>query len=394
MISKRIQNIVPSATTALTAKLAEMRAAGADVIGFNVGEPDFATPKPIADRAYEAICEGKTKYEPVAGILSLRKAICRKLADDNGLSYQPNQIVVSTGAKLALFNALMALCDDGDEVILPIPCWVSYVELIKLAGGVPVLVKTAPDYSLDLQAIEEAITPKTKVILLNTPNNPTGAVYSEGSLRSLGKMAEEKGLYIISDEVYEKLVYGDAKHFSIAQTSEYCYEHTIVVNGMSKAFSMTGWRIGYTASTPEIAKGIIALQSHVTSHSTSFVQYASVTALQECAEYVETMRKAFEERRNLMHARLTAMEGVHCSMPDGAFYLMPDISCYLGKSYEGKVMENSMDLCDFLLTVGGIAVVPGDAFYMPGTVRFSYATSVENIGEGMARMEKALKLLK
>lgn len=390
MISRRIDRLIPSATSAFLGRVAELRENGTDIISFNVGEPDFATPSKVVDSCCRALKSGHTKYESVEGILPLREAICGKLLRDNALSYRPDQICVSTGAKQALFNAIMSLCDVGDEVIIPVPCWVSYVEMVKLAGGVPVLVPTNPDYSLNHANIENAITEKTKLLILNSPNNPTGVVYSKDALLKAAELADQNDLYVISDEVYEKLIYDGKQHFSIAAASKKLYERTVVVNGFSKAFSMTGWRIGYSAASPEITQAMISLQSHMTSNSTSFVQYAAVAALDACDGEIESMRQAFAERRDYMYRRLTAMEGIKCSFPEGAFYLLPDVSAYIGTSFHGRPIHNAADLCKYLLEHAGIAAVPGDAFFMPNTIRFSYATSMEKICEGMDRMERAL----
>ncbi len=394
MLSNRAANITPSATHAMNARLMQRRAAGADIIAFNVGEPDFATPKPIVDACIRALQEGKTKYTPVNGITPLKEAICEKLLQDNGLSYSPDQICISTGGKQALSNAVFALCNEGDEVLIPIPCYVSYVEIVKLAGGVPVLIPTNEDFSLNAENFRRALTAKTRLILLNSPNNPTGAVYSAEELAEIGRLAEENDLYIISDEVYEKLIYGDAAHISPAAVSPQAYERTVLVNGFSKTFAMTGWRLGYTASRVEISRACNAFQGHMTSCSTSFVQYAAVNAFRECTDEVEKMRLAFQKRRDYMHARLTAMPGIHCKLPDGAFYLMPDVSAYFGKSHEGQFIRNAEDLCNYLLDEAGIAAVFGEAFCMPGTIRFAYANSLDNIRIGMDRMESALKKLK
>ena len=394
MLSNRAANITPSATHAMNARLMQRRAAGADIIAFNVGEPDFATPKPIVDACIRALQEGKTKYTPVNGITPLKEAICEKLLQDNGLSYSPGQICISTGGKQALSNAVFALCNEGDEVLIPIPCYVSYVEIVKLAGGVPVLIPTNEDFSLNAENFRRALTAKTRLILLNSPNNPTGAVYSAEELAEIGRLAEENDLYIISDEVYEKLIYGDAAHISPAAVSPQAYERTVLVNGFSKTFAMTGWRLGYTASRVEISRACNAFQGHMTSCSTSFVQYAAVNAFRECTDEVEKMRLAFQKRRDYMHARLTAMPGIHCKLPDGAFYLMPDVSAYFGKSHEGQFIRNAEDLCNYLLDEAGIAAVFGEAFCMPGTIRFAYANSLDNIRIGMDRMEAALKKLK
>ena len=393
MLSKRIANITPSATHAMTARIAEKRAAGEDIITFSIGEPDSPTPQPIIDACEQALREGKTKYTATNGIAALRESIYEKLKKDNGLVYSPAQICVSSGAKQALSNAVFALCDEGDEVLIPTPCYVSYVEIVKLAGGVPVLVPTNDDFSLNTENFRNAITPRTKLILLNSPNNPTGAVYSRASLEALGEIAEEKDLYVISDEVYEKLVYDGAEHVSIASVSGAMYERTVIVNGFSKAFAMTGWRLGYTASNLAISKACNAFQGHMTSCSVSFVQYAALKAFTDCDDAVEEMRRAFEQRRDYMHARLNAMPGIRCRKPQGAFYLMPDVRAYLGRSCGDRTIGAAEDLCNYLLDEAGVAAVFGEAFCMPGTVRFAYANSMENIRLGMDRMEAALKKL-
>lgn len=394
MFSKRVTNMSPSATSMLIGKIKEKRAAGEDIIAFSAGEPDFQTPQPVVDACIEAIKNGKTKYEGVAGIMPLRKAVCDKLRRDNGLEYKPEQICIATGAKQALFNTIMALADEGDEVIIPFPCWVSYVEMVKLAGAEPVLVETNPDFSLNIEKIRRAVTTKTKLIIINTPNNPTGAVYSAESLKALAEIAISNDFFIISDEVYEKLVYGKSRHVSIASVLPEAYGRTIIINGMSKAFSMTGWRIGYAAGPEKIISAVTGLQSHQTSNSTSFVQYAAIAALTDCDEAVESMRKAFGERRDYMCERINSLPGVSCAQPEGAFYVMPDMSSYIGKKKDTWVIGSTSDLCNYLLEEAGVAVVPGEAFYMPHTIRIAYSTSMEKIAEGMDRMEAALAALK
>ncbi|MBR1565578.1 MAG: pyridoxal phosphate-dependent aminotransferase [Oscillospiraceae bacterium] len=394
MLSRRIANITPSATHAMTARIAEKRAAGENIITFSIGEPDFPTPQPIVEACEQALREGKTKYTAVSGIAALREAVCDKLRKDNGLDYTPAQICISSGAKQALSNAVFALCDEGDEVLIPTPCYVSYVEIVKLAGGVPVLVPTNDDFSLNAENFRRAITPRTKLILLNSPNNPTGAVYSRASLEALGQIAEENDLYVVSDEVYEKLVYDGAEHVSIASVSDAMKERTVVVNGFSKAFAMTGWRLGYTASNLTVSKACNAFQGHMTSCSTSFVQVAALRAFTDCGAAVEDMRRAVEERRDYMHARLNAMPGIRCQKPQGAFYLMPDVRAYLGRRDGPRTIATAEDLCNYLLDEAGVAAVFGEAFCMPGTVRFAYANSMENIRLGMDRMEAALAKLR
>ena len=394
MLSKRIASITPSATHAMTARIAEKRAAGESIITFSIGEPDFLTPRPIVEACELALREGKTKYTSSNGIAALREAVCEKLRKDNGLRYSPAQICISSGAKQALSNAVYALCDEGDEVLIPTPCYVSYVEIVKLAGGVPVLVPTNDDFSLNTENFRKAVTPRTKLILLNSPNNPTGAVYSRMSLEELARIVEENDLYVISDEIYEKLVYDGVKVTSIASVSDAMYERTVVVNGFSKAYSMTGWRLGYTASNLTVSKACNAFQGHMASCPVSFVQYAALKALKDCDTAVEEMRRAFEMRRDYMYARLNTMPGIRCQKPQGAFYLMPDVRAYLGRSDGERKIETAEELCNYLLDEAGVAAVFGEAFCMPGTIRFAYANSMENIRLGMDRMETALTNLK
>ncbi len=393
MVSERIKNMTPSATSTLGGKIAEMKTAGIDIAAFNLGEPDFPTPDKVVKACTKAMEEGKTKYIAIGGILQLREAITRKLKKDNNLSYTANQICVSTGAKQAVFNAVMAVCNPGDEIIIPTPCWVSYVEMAKLAGAVPVLVPTDDKFHLITEEIEKAITNKTKAIIINTPNNPTGAVYSEESLKELAALAIKNDFYVIADEVYEKLVYNDVKHVSIASLSEEMYKRTIVINGLSKSYSMTGWRVGYAAGPEDIIKGMTSLQGHVTTSSTTFIQWASIDALEKCEEEVENMRKEFLKRRDFMYERLNKIPGMQCPKPEGAFYLMPDVTYYFGKSYKDWKIESAADLCNYLLEEARVAVVPGNAFEAPKTIRFAYSVSIETIAAGMDRMEEALKKL-
>lgn len=393
MVSDRISNMTPSATSTLGGKISEMKAAGMNIAAFNLGEPDFPTPEKIAKACTKAMEEGKTKYIAIGGILQLRKAIVEKFRKDNGLEYTTSQICVSTGAKQAVFNGIMATCNPGDEVIIPTPCWVSYVEMVKLAGAVPVLVPTDDKFHLIIDEIRNAVTDKTKLIIINTPNNPTGAVYSEESLKELADLVVEKNLYIIADEVYEKLVYNEVKHISIASLSKEIYDRTIVVNGFSKAYSMTGWRVGYAAGPEDIIKGMTSLQGHVTTSSTTFIQWACITALEECADEIEEMRQEFLRRRDYMYERLNKIPGMQCPKPEGAFYLMPDVTYYFGKKYDKWTINNAGDLCNYLLEEAKVAIVPGNAFEAPKTVRFAYSVSVETIAEGMDRMEEALRKL-
>lgn len=394
MISERIKRMTPSATIELEGTVANLRAAGVKIIGLNAGEPDFNTPDHIVTACEKALEEGKTRYINVNGIPQLREAICRKLMRDNNVSYRPSQIVVSTGAKQALSNAVMAICNPGDEIIIPTPCWVSYVEMVKLADGVPVLAESdTKSYQLRLDAIEKAITPKTRAVIINTPNNPTGAVYTEQSLRELGELAVKHDFYVISDEVYEKLVYNNKKHVCIASLSDAIRDHTILINGMSKAYAMTGWRLGYSASPEDIARAISSLQGHTTSNSTTFVQWAGIEALDGASETIEFMRKQFDERRRYLVARLNSMPHISCFDVDGAFYLMPDVSYYFGKCCGERIIRDSVDFCQYLLEEARLAIVPGAAFEAPNAVRIAYSNSLDAIKEGMDNMEKALAKL-
>lgn len=394
MVTERIKRMTPSATIELEGTVAELEAAGVHVIGLNAGEPDFNTPENIVKACEKAIEDGKTKYISVTGIMPLREAICKKLNKDNNVEYKPKEIVVSTGAKQALYNAVLAICSPGDEVIIPAPCWVSYVEMVKLADAVPVIVDTDESFQLDIVAIEKAITPKTKAIIINTPNNPTGAVYTEKGLYALGQLAVKNNFYVISDEVYEKLIYDGRKHVCIASLSEDIKAHSIIINGFSKAYAMTGWRIGYSAAPMDVAKGIASLQGHTTSNSTTFVQWAALEALEGPSDTIEFMRQKFDERRVYLLERLTNMPGIKCSKADGAFYLLPDVSSYFGKSNGDKVIKDSFDFCNYMLEEAHLAIVPGAAFEAPKTVRIAYSNSLENIKEGMDNMEKALAKLK
>ncbi len=394
MLSKIVKNITPSATCELEGVVADMENAGIDVIELNAGEPDLATPDNIVDACVAAMKDGKTKYVNVPGIAQLRQAVCKKLKRDNHVEYEPSQICVSTGAKQALNNAVRAVVNPGDEVIIPIPGWVSYVEIVKLVGGIPICVECRPDYQLDLDAIEQAVTSKTAAIIINTPNNPTGAVYTRESLEKLVELAVKHDFYIISDEVYEKLIYGNSRHECVASFSEEAYNHSIVINGMSKAYCMTGWRIGYSAAPAEIASGISAIQGHTTSNSTTFVQWAAIEALEKNDPTIDEMVKEFAKRRDYTYQRLTAMQGIVCNNVEGAFYLLPDVSFYFGKSDGERTIKDSFDFCDYILKEARVAIVPGAAFMAPDMVRIAYTNSMEKIKEGMDRMEEALAKLK
>lgn len=367
MIAKRVQRIQPSQTVEITNKVAKLEGEGKKIIRFNIGEPDFQTPEYICQAAAEAMEQGFTRYTPVMGITELRWAICAKLKSDNQVEYSVDEVTIGAGAKQCIAAALLAVCSPGDEVIVPYPCWVSYTELVKLAEAVPVLVPCREDFTLDIPAIEKAVTKRTKAIIINTPNNPTGAVYDRSSIEELAALAVEKDFYIISDEVYEKFVYHGKEHVSPASLSEEVKEHTILINGFSKTYAMTGWRIGYVAAPGEIIRAINVLQSQMLSCVQSLSQKAAVAALTGSQEPVRMMTAEFEKRRNYMMDRLNGMPGITCADSMGAFYLLPDVTGCYGKRYGDMVLENDMQVAEYLLDVAGIAVVPGTAFLHRGT---------------------------
>ena len=394
--SKKAMNITPSITLAITAKAKELKGAGVDVVSFGAGEPDFNTPKNIMEAAIKSMEEGKTKYTPTSGIIELREAICKKLKEDNNLHYNSNQIIVSTGAKQCLADAFMAILNPGDEVIVPIPYWVSYPELIKLADGMPVFVegKEENDYKYTLESLNKVVNNNTKAIIINSPNNPTGTVYSIEELKEIAEFAKKHDLIIISDEIYEKLIYDGKKHVSVASLSEDAYNRTIVINGFSKSYAMTGWRLGYAAGNAEVIKLMTSVQSHVTSNANSIAQYAGVEALNGPKDEIEKMVGKFEERRNLMIDRIKNITGLSVIRPEGAFYVMINLENYLGKSINENVINNSVDFPRELLEHEKVAVIPGSAFGLDKYIRLSYATSEELILKGLDRIESFLNKLK
>ena len=374
--------------------MAELKRQGKDIISLNVGEPDFGTPDYIKVAGMKTIADNFTKYTPGNGILELRQAIVKKLKEDNGLDYTVNEVTTAVGAKQAIASAMMVIAGPGDEVLLPIPCWVSYTEMIRLAGATPVFVPVRQDnYELDLDAIRAAITPRTKAIVICTPNNPTGAVYSEESLRELADLAVKHDFFIVADEIYEKMVYDGAKHFSVASISREVWERTITVNGFSKAYAMTGWRIGYAAARADMIKGIMAVQSQTTSATSAISQKAALAALQGSQHDMQVMVEEFKRRKDYVVQRLNAIEGITCPDVKGAFYVYPDVQPYLGKRFGDKVIENAVDLCQYLLDEALISTVPGEAYNVPGKIRISYSNSMENLEKALDRMEQALKQL-
>ncbi len=390
-ISAKAASISPSATLAIDAKAKAMKAQGLNIVGFGTGEPDFDTPNHIKKAAIEAIEKGVTKYTPASGTLELKKAIVKKFKDENGLDYKPENIVVSNGAKHSLVNVFMAICNPGDEVIIPAPYWVSYPEMVKIADGVPVILDTKEenDFKFTCEELKAAITSKTKAIVLNSPSNPTGMIYNEDELRNIAEIAVENNIYVVSDEIYEHLIY-TGKHVSIASFNENIKDLTIIVNGVSKTYAMTGWRIGYTASTAEIAKLMSNIQSHATSNPNSIAQCAAIAALEGPRDEIEMMRKAFEERRNYMVERINNIDGISAKMPHGAFYVMMNISKLKGRKIGDVLIKTSDDFATAFLEQGMVAVVPGSGFGADDFVRWSYATSMENIKEGLDRLEKLL----
>lgn len=395
-LSQRVQTVLPSATLAMAGKARELKARGVNVISFATGEPDFDTPSFIKEAAKEALDEGLTKYSPTSGIPELKAAIRRKLECDNSLSYSDNEIVVTCGAKLAIYNALQAIIDPGDEVIVLSPYWVSYPDQIRLADGVPVFVRTAGETSFKAtpDMISKAITPATRAIILNTPSNPSGSAYTSAELAEMAKVFVEHNVAIISDEIYEKLVYGDFVHTSIVSAYPEARSLTIVINGVSKAYSMTGFRMGYAAGPKNIISKMTALVGQQITGIPVFVQKACVKALSEGQDEVEKMRKAFEKRRDLMLELVHTVPALGCHVPEGAFYLLPNVEAYLGLDFAGRKIEDASALAEYLLDEAHIATVSGDPFGVPGHLRFSYATSEKHIIEGMQRLKDALAKLK
>ena len=393
-ISQRAQTIPASMTLEITAKVNSLKSQGKSIIGFTAGEPNFNTPDYIINSAKEALDKGITKYTPVSGMPEFKLKICEKLKKDNNLIYEPSQIIVSNGAKASLFHAIYSIVDNGDEVIIPAPFWFTYEEQVKICGGVPVIVQTKKEngYKITPEELENAITDKTVTVLLNSPSNPTGVIYTYDELKALAEVIEKHNLTVISDEIYEKLIYDDSKHYSIAQVSDYMYNNTVIVNGVSKTYSMTGWRIGYLATSKELASVINRVQSHTTSNACSFAQYASSTALSTGDDIVENMRKTFDDRRKYMMSRLDELNLSYIK-PKGAFYIFVDISKFIGKTVDGVKIDGSMTFAS-QLTDNGVAVIPGLPFYADDFIRLSYAVSMEDIKEGFDRIVKFLSKIK
>jgi aspartate aminotransferase len=385
-ISRRAAALSPSLTLAIDAKAKQLKAKGLDVVGFGAGEPDFDTPQHIKDAAARALADGFTKYTPSSGIVELRQAIAEKFRRDNGLTYKPSQVIVSCGGKHSCYNVVLATCQEGDEVIIPAPYWLSYPEMVKLAGATPVILPTtdATEFKVTPDQLRAAITDRTRLFILNSPSNPTGGLYSAAELKALGDVCVAKGVLIMSDEIYEKLVYDGAEHVSVASFSPAHFEHTIIVHGFAKAYSMTGWRLGYLAAPEPIARAIDAIQSHSTSNPTSFAQKGAVAALTGPQDHLKVWLAEYAKRRVFAHQRLNAMPGVSCVNAKGAFYLFPNIA---------KTGLKSTEFCARLLDEEKVAAVPGIAFGADDYFRISYATSLANIEKGLDRMEKFVRRL-
>ena len=380
-LAARVNQVSPSLTLAISAKAKAMKASGIDVCSFSAGEPDFPTPKHVCDAAKKALEGGKTKYGAVAGEIALREAIANKLKTVNKLDYNYNNIIVTNGGKFSLYNLMQALVEEGDEVIIPAPFWLSYIEMVKLAGGTPVVVDTYADnnYKITLEQLQEVITPRTKLFILNSPSNPTGAVYSPQEIRALAKLIVDNDILVVSDEIYENILYNSAEHLSIGSINPEIFQRTILCNGFAKSYSMTGWRIGYTAASEEIIGAMSKIQSHSTSNVCTFAQYGAIAALNESQECVQTMLEAFTIRREYICQAINNIAQLSCPSPDGAFYVFVDIS---------KTGKKSLDFCNELLESEKVAAIPGIAFGADDCIRMSYATDLETIKKGITRLEK------
>jgi len=391
-VSKKAQAVPPSATMAVTSRAKEMIAQGIDVLSFAAGEPDFDTPDFIKQAAIDALKAGKTGYTATPGLIELRTVIAEKLRTDNGLTYSPDQIIVNIGAKHSVYESMQAVLDPGDEVILPRPYWVTYPEAIKLAGATPRIVQTSSrnSYKITPDQLKEVINDKTAMLLLNSPNNPGGFSYTPDELSAIAGVLEGTDVMVLSDEIYEKLIYGDTKFVSFAALSDDAYRRTLTINGLSKAFAMTGWRLGYTAGPLEAIKAMGRLQSHMTQNPVTFAQFAAIAALKDNTGAVEKMRVEFEKRGRIMARRLNAIDGIECAEPTGAFYAFPDVSAHYGRTIGGAKIKGSMDFATALLEQANVAVVPGEPFGCPNNVRLSFACSAEQIEEGTDRLKKWL----
>ena len=385
-ISHRAASLTPSLTLAIDSKLKQMKAEGQDIVGFGTGEPDFDTPQHIKDACIKALNEGFTKYTAAAGIPELRQAVADKFKRDNGLTYKPSQIIVSCGGKHSCYNIFLATCEEGDEVIIPAPYWLSYPEMVKLAGAKPVIIETSDktEFKITPEQLRQAITPRTRLFVLNSPSNPTGSIYTRDEIKALGDICVEKGVLILSDEIYEKLIYDGAEHVSVAGFSQTHYDHTIIVNGFAKAYSMTGWRLGFLAAPEPIARAIDAIQGHTTSNPTSFAQKGGVAALNGPQDHLKPWLAEFAKRRGYAHKKLNSIPGISCVNAKGAFYLFPNIS---------RLGLKSTEFCAKLLEQEKVAAVPGIAFGADDCLRISYATSMANLEKGLDRMDRFARSL-
>jgi aspartate aminotransferase len=396
-LARRLSVVEPSPTLAVSAKAAKLKAEGVDVVSFGAGEPDFDTPVHIKEAAKRALDAGATKYTRVEGTVPLCKAVANWIGKAHGLQIDPSEVIVSSGAKQSIYNAVFALIDEGDEVIIPTPAWVSYNDIVKLAGGRPVNVPTKAEenFQVHVEDVAKAITPRTKMILVCSPSNPTGAIYDEATLRGLAQLAVDKDLWLMTDDIYRTLVYGDGKFFQPATISPAVRAKTLIIDGVSKAYAMTGWRVGFTVAPKPVVEAMATLQGQSTTHAASVAQAAALAAIEGPSDELEKMRVEFDKRRKTMVARLREIPGVTCVEPKGAFYAFPDLSAFIGKKTpEGKTIANDVQLCEWLLEAAKVAVVMGSAFHAPGFVRLSYATSMKNVEEGVRRMAEALPKLK
>lgn len=392
LLSSRVKRVQESQTLQITTRANKMKAEGKDIVSLSAGEPDFPTPDFACDAAIDAIRSGFTKYTSVVGIPELRKAIVEKLKRDNGLNFSPEEICVGVGGKQTIMNAILALVDSGDEVIIPAPYWVSFPEMVKIADGTPVIVPTSfeQNFKLTPQQLERALTPKTKMLILNSPSNPTGAMYSESEIRALMRVIESRDVFVISDEMYEQLTYSEERHFSPARIDA-LKEKVIVSNALSKSHSMTGWRVGYVAAPKWIIDAIAKLQSQMSSHTSSISQKAAVAALLGDQTVVKTMREEFKKRRDFLYHALSSIQGIRLNLPEGAFYLFPSVKGLIGKTFQGVVLNSSVDVAEYLLEKHWVATVPGDAFGAEGFLRLSYASSMAELEKAAERMKQAFQ---